>query len=1001
MRFPIAILFIGFFSSLAVAEQPISESSQKSRPGGLTPDESLEQMVVAEDLELKQVLAEPIVKQPVFLNFDEKGRMWVVQYIQYPHPAGLKIVSHDQYWRNVYDKVPIPPPNHVRGKDKITIHEDTNGDGVFDSHKTFVDGLNMATAVAHGRGGHWVLNPPYLLFYRDLNDDDVPDRDPVVHLAGFGLEDSHSIANSLRWGPDGWLYGAQGSTVTANITRPGFDEADAKPIYSQGQNIWRYHPKTREYEVFAEGGGNAFGVEIDSVGRIYSGHNGGNTRGFHYPQGGYLRKGFTKHGPLSNPYAFGYFEGMRHPDVERFTHNFLIYGGHTLPSSYHGKLFGIEPIQGRVVVSDVIPNGSSFRTVDIDRPVTSKDNWFRPVDIKAGPDGAVYVCDWYDGQVNHYKNHEGNIDPSNGRIYRLAAPKTKPYVLGDLAKLRTDELIDLLSHNNRWVRQTALRVLGDGGRRNEAARLRSMIEKEEGQTALEALWALHQTAGIDDKTYGVALDHKNPFVRSWAIRLLGDKRNAGIFALKLAALAETDPNVEVRQQLAATARRLDRNGLEILANLLQRDEDAEDIYQPLMIWWGIETHCRREPDRVVQLFAKNEQLWKAAITKKTVLSRLIQRFAMEGSRRDLLRCAKLLAAAPSDGAKQTLMSGFEAAFKGLPLPSLPELLVREIASAGGGSLRLRVRQRDADAIKEAMAKIVASDTSETERIDFIRLASEMKLPNLPTILFRLIKEESSTSPVKLASIGGLQSFSDQQIADWAVEQYGSMSDQEQKATQELLSARVTWVEAMLNGIEQEKIDPITISIPIVRKCLLLAKKNETLSSAIQERWGEDVGGETTESMKTQVARISKLLDGRSGDVYKGQKLFRSNCGKCHKLFIDGGDIGPDLTTYQRSDVPNMVLNIVNPSAEIREGFENYLVITDEGLAVSGLLVDRDNKVLTLRSAEGQTVTIERESIEESRVLGRSLMPEGLLQTLSDKEIVDLLAYLRSTQPLNN
>ena len=164
-------------------------------------------------------------------RFDERGRLWVVQYLQYPFPAGLKMVSHDGVWRAVYDKVPPPPPHHFRGKDKITIHEDTDGDGVFDRHKTFVDGLNIATAVAHGRGGVWVLNPPYLLFYPDRNNDDVPDGDPEVHLQGFGLEDTHSVVNSLRWGPDGWLYAAQGSTVTGHVTRPGLDDGkEPRPL---------------------------------------------------------------------------------------------------------------------------------------------------------------------------------------------------------------------------------------------------------------------------------------------------------------------------------------------------------------------------------------------------------------------------------------------------------------------------------------------------------------------------------------------------------------------------------------------------------------------------------------------------------------------------------------------------------------------------------------------------------------------------------------------------
>ncbi|MSU72826.1 MAG: hypothetical protein EXS43_10850 [Opitutus sp.] len=261
----------------AAANVRVGEAPFDSKP--LSPAQSRTLFHVADDLELTQVLAEPVVAQPVFLNFDERGRMWVVQYLQYPDPAGLKAVSHDSSWRSVYDKVPPPPPHHIRGRDKITIHESTRHDGVFDRHTTFVEGLNIVSAVERGRGGVWVLNPSYLLFYPDANNDDVPDGDPVVHLSGFGIEDTHSVVNSLRWGPDGWLYAAQGSTVTGHVIRPGIDQ---EPVSNTlGQNIWRYHPETKRFEVFSEGGGNAFGVEIDAKGRIFSGHNGANTRGFY------------------------------------------------------------------------------------------------------------------------------------------------------------------------------------------------------------------------------------------------------------------------------------------------------------------------------------------------------------------------------------------------------------------------------------------------------------------------------------------------------------------------------------------------------------------------------------------------------------------------------------------------------------------------------------------------------------------------------------------------
>ena len=414
--FAIVFFLPGFLSAQ-------NDEKGQEAPKAIPPAKAVTQFKIPSDLRYDLVLSEPEIAQPVFCNFDERGRLWVVEYRQYPEPAGIKVISKDRYYRNVYDKVPAAPPNHVPGKDRISIHEDTNGDGKYDSHKVFVDGLNIATSVCRGRGGVWVLNPPYLLFYPDKNNDDVPDSAPTVHLSGFGLEDTHSCTNSLRWGPDGWLYAAQGSTVTGNIIRPGLDK---NPVRSMGQLIWRYHPERKIYEIFAEGGGNAFGVEIDSAGRVYSGHNGGNTRGFHYPQGGYLRKGFTKHGALSNPYAFGFFPHMKHPNVERFTHNFIIYEADSLPEKYRGNLFGVEPLQGRVVEADIQPRGSTFETRDIQRPVTTPDPWFTPVDIKLGPDGGIYVCDWYDDNVSHLEASVGKTDKKDGRIYRLIGKNQKP-----------------------------------------------------------------------------------------------------------------------------------------------------------------------------------------------------------------------------------------------------------------------------------------------------------------------------------------------------------------------------------------------------------------------------------------------------------------------------------------------------------------------------------------------------------------------------------------------
>ncbi|MFO0884225.1 MAG: hypothetical protein U0894_08565 [Pirellulales bacterium] len=241
---------------------------------------------------------------------------------------------------------------------------------------------------------------------------------PKFILEGFGIGRSHSIANKLRWGPDGWLYATQGSTVTGAIRRPGSKDP---PIHSLGQLVWRYHPTKRIYEIFAEGGGNAFGVELDAAGRIFSGHNGGNTRGFHYVQGGYYAKGFGKHGALSNPFTFGYFEAMAHHDVPRFSHTYVIYQDTALPEKYRGKLFGVGPLQSHVMYSEVMPGSQQFQRSDLGLALQTTDTWFRPVDIQVGPDGAIYVVDMRLSSgltTSHYQGHSQIVGPALSHCFQ-------------------------------------------------------------------------------------------------------------------------------------------------------------------------------------------------------------------------------------------------------------------------------------------------------------------------------------------------------------------------------------------------------------------------------------------------------------------------------------------------------------------------------------------------------------------------------------------------------
>jgi putative membrane-bound dehydrogenase-like protein len=977
----------------AVVERDLKKLQNDDGP--LSPSESLAKMTTPDDLQVDLVLSEPAIGQPLSIKWDSRGRLWVVNYLQYPNPAGLTMVSRDKFLRSVYDQVPPAPPNHFRGADKITIHEDTDGDGKYDKHSTFVEGLSLVSSFEFGRGGVWVLNPPYLLFYPDANRDDVPDGNPVVHLEGFGIEDSHSITNNLRWGPDGWLYATQGSTVTGNVKRPG----DKTAVHSEGQLVWRYHPELKKYEIFAEGGGNAFGLEIDAKGRIYSGHNGPNTRGFHYVQGGYFQKSFGKHGNLSNPFAFGYFEAMKHQNAQRFTHTFVIYDGGSLPEQYKGRLFGVHPLGSHVVMSDVQSEGSSFKTKDVGFALQTTDPWFRPVDIQVGPDGGIYVADMYEQRIDHASHYQGRIHKESGRIYRLrgkGSPAAAPRF--NLANESASELVSHLADRNKWFRQAARR---EWLLRSTKANLNSLVGKlseATGQTALEYLWAIQQTSGLSEDLQPRLLGHSDPYVRLWTVRLACEDGQVSVeLARNLADLAYREPNVEVRSQLACSARRLSAaQALPIVKNLVQRSEDVDDVHVPLLLWWAIEAKADADRAAVLELLG-DKAFWDQPIVAKHLVERLMRRYAASGQRKDLLTCAKLLEMAPTKEHAARLMAGFESAYEGRTIANLPVELATAMTKAGATSPTLRLRQGDKSAVSEALVMIADDKGDATKRQQLIAIFGTINQPSCVPVLLKLVAE-SRNDALRSAALGALQSYGEPSIGKTVIELYGQLSDQVRDVAQSLLSSRKTWAELLLTTIEAGKIDPKTVSEPTVRKLLL--HDSPRIAELCKKFWG-DLSGPSAEELRVQIEKYIGLIKAAEGNPYQGKQLFAQNCGKCHVLFGQGGKIGPDLTQYKRDDLRGMLLNVVNPSAEIREGFENYIARTTDGRTLTGFIADQDSNVLVIRGADGQNISLSREEVEDLRATRTSLMPEGQLKALSDQQIRDLFAYLRSTQPLND
>jgi putative heme-binding domain-containing protein len=675
----------------------------------------------------------------------------------------------------------------------------------------------------------------------------------------------------------------------------------------------------------------------------------------------------------------------------------VIYDGAALPAAYNGRLLGVAPLLSHVVMSEVQSDRSSFKTKDLGHVLESSDTWFRPVDIQVGPDGAVYVADFYEQRIDHASHYQGRVDKGTGRIYRLRAKgDASATPRFDLAKESTLELLDQLTHANKWFRQTAQRELL---LRQDASVMRELFARVRivsGQPALEYLWTIYKLAELTDKQALALLDHADPHVRLWTVRLeCDDGQITSLLAEKLIDMARREPHVEVRSQLAASARRLPApQALPVLKELASRSEDVEDIHVPLLIWWGIEAKAEKDRELVLGLFG-DSSFWDQKLVGKHLVERLMRRYASSGKRQDLLACARLLALAPNKDQAAKLMAGLEAAYEGRPLANLPDELATAMAKAGANSPTLRLRQGEAQAVDDALATIADEAADVTKRQQLIGIFGTIRQPRCVPALLKIV-QESRNDGLRSAALAALQSYDNPVVSGTVVGLYSGMPEQVREVAQSVLASRKPWAEAFLAAIDAGKIDPQTISEPTVRKLLLHGSGQ--ITELCRKHWGE-LSGPSADELREQVEKLSGVISAASGNPYQGKQLYMASCGKCHLLFTQGGKIGPDLTAYKRDDLRGILLNVVNPSAEIREGFENYIAQTADGRVLTGFIADQDANTVVLRGADGQNVIVPRDELEELRATRQSVMPDGLLKNFTDQQIRDLFAYLRARQPL--
>jgi putative heme-binding domain-containing protein len=322
--------------------------------------------------------------------------------------------------------------------------------------------------------------------------------------------------------------------------------------------------------------------------------------------------------------------------------------------------------------------------------------------------------------------------------------------------------------------------------------------------------------------------------------------------------------------------------------------------------------------------------------------------------------------------------------------------VKALVAAGGGSLALRVRQGDQAAIEEALAALGSRETELAKRIDYARLFGEVHNRNAADRLLEIV-ESADAEELVAAALASLSSYADERIGRAVLARLPTFGEELQSSGLALLASRAEWATQLVAAIEEGRIEIKFVPAEVLRRMNM--HHDTTLRERIARLW-PDIGRPTGEAISAGLNRATAALDAGDFDPYRGHAIFQDACAKCHVLFREGGRIGPDLTSHPRDDAGRMLLSVVNPSLEIREGFETWVVTTDDGRVLSGFLFDQDANVVVLRGADGQNVSIPREAIEEMAKSPASLMPEGLLDNYSDQEIRDLFSYLRLSQPLN-
>jgi len=965
----------------------------------LDPDESMKHFVHPTDFLVKRFVSEPQIKRPICMNWDERGRLWIVESTDYPNNR-----------------------QNSGGNDRIVICEDTDNDGVADKFTVFADKLSIPTSMVFANGGVIVTSAPNTLFLKSTKGDDVCDSRTVL-FSGWGAGDTHAGPSNLHYGFDNWIYGIVGYS--------GFNGTVGNERHKFSQGFYRFKPDGTKLEFLRSTSNNSWGVGWSEEGLLFGSTANGNPSVFlpipnrYYEKVRGLSGGVLPTISTSNKF-YPVTDKVRQVDWHGgFTAaaGHAIYTARTYPKEYWNRTAFVTEPTGHLVATFVLnKNGSNFVSKNSWNLIASDDEWSSPIMAEVGPDGNVWVIDWYNFIIQHnptppgFKNGKGNAyeselrDKTHGRIYRMVA-KDAPKAQGQpsLALEKPDQLVAALKNDNMFWRKHAQRLLVERGKQDVVPALVKLIEDpsvdEIGLNvgAIHAMWTLHGLGSGKDAGQALngALKHKSAAVRRNAVQTL-PANEASVDALVASGVLD-DGDAQVRLAALLKLTELptsDKTGA-ALVKAMQRSDNLSDRWMPDALTMSA---AHNDGAFLRAVAAANPEFGTKALS---IVSRVAENYARRGP-----ESVGPVLASMKDGKSATTQAILGGLAKGWPsgtrvkldagvddamvklLPTLPTNSRGQLMQLAKSFGSVSFEKQFAEIKKTLLTTVLDGKQTDAARLTAAQQLLEFNNVDAKTMEQFLDLITPRTAPeLALGLLETVGSNSSPELGAMLLQRMPMFTPQARSTALRIMLSRAETTRQFLDAVEK---GTMTFSeLPLDQKQALAAHPDTKIASRAKALLAK--GGGLPNADRQKVVEEFVSLIKKTGNGETGKAVFKKHCAICHTHSGEGTKIGPDLSGVAVHTKEHLLIDMLDPSRSVEGNYRVYTVETKKGVVLNGLLASETKTTIELFNTEGKKIVVERDEIESLAQSNKSLMPEGFEKTLKQDELIDLLEFLTTLQ----